>query len=210
MKPRGIVLLGPDKHIEAKAANLKLPVVIDGDREYPLPFGKTLFIEPGTRVPWDLLSHGWHFLQRWDAAVPLWRYGVNASDVGGKQEHKRTVEVVRDLRVLLYAVELLFVKNNEDGRALMEAYRRELQGEKFERLAFLRAFYQVKPRLCVLPRSWMAETHKSDSAAYSRRARRKSGGNLVQVEIRPGVFVQVQKGQEEAARQLYASRGRGR
>ena len=64
-KKKGIVLSGPDKGIEAKAKNLGLGVTIDP--ELPMAFPKTLFVEPGTRVPWDLLSAAWHFLERWDA-----------------------------------------------------------------------------------------------------------------------------------------------
>ena len=60
--------------------------------------------------------------------MPLWRYGKTAQSVGTKAERKRTRAVIRDLRVLLHSVELLFVRANEPGRALMDAYRQELEG----------------------------------------------------------------------------------
>lgn len=209
---KGIVLTGPDAAIEGKAKSGKLEVVVDPER--PLAYDKTMFVEPGTRVPWDLLPAAWHFLERWDAAVPLWRYGVTAADVGMPEERKRTQADVRDLRVLLHAVELLFVRDNEDGRALMDAYRAELadaDGNPCEkRLAFLRAMYRAKPRVCVLPRSWVAEVAER-SAQDSRTAMslRKRKTPLVAVEIGPGHYVQCHIGDEEKVRAMFAAR-RGR
>ena len=208
MSSKGIVLLGEDKTIQAKAKSMKLPVTIDAGM--PLAYDKTLFVEPGTRVPYDLLPAAWHFLERWDAAVPLWRHGVNATDMGTPSERKRTEKVMRDLRVLPHAVELLFVRNNGDGRALVEAYREELEGGGEKRLAFLRAYYRVKPRLCVLPRSWLAEVFsRSKQDARSRRGRRAKGAPLVLVDLGNGRYVKCNPGDEEKVREMMANR-RGR
>lgn len=206
MKPKGIVLSGQDKAVEAKAASLGLPVTVDDG--LPLAYGKTLFVKPGTRVPWDLLSAGWHFLERWDAAVPLWSYKAQAGLVGSKEEQKRTREVVGDLRVMLYAVELLFVRANEDGQALMAAYWAELEDSQEPRLAFLRAYYRTKPRLCVLPLSWLAEVQaraKQDLRSGGQ-GRMKRSGPMVQVEVEPGRFVKCHKGDEQAVIEQYAQR----
>lgn len=209
MKPKGIVLSGPDKTIQAKAKQFKLPITVD--LAMPLAFDKTLFVEPGTGVPWDLLPAAWHFLERWDAAAPLWRYGVNAADVGTPGERTRTQKVIRDLRVLLHAVELLFVRDNEAGRALMGVYRQELSGRGEKRLAFLRALYQIKPRLCVLPRSWLAEVQQRvRKDAQAARGRRRKAGKLVTVEIAPGRFVKCHAGDEARVREQFAQRQRGR
>lgn len=250
-REKGIVLLGKDATIAAKAKNMKLPVLVDDSM--PLAFGKTLFVAPGTRVPWDLLGAAWHFLERWDAAVPLWRYGVTAADVGSKEERKRTAEVVRDLRVLLHSVELLFVRDNEDGRALVDAFREEMgfpltpgdcaveemgspltpalspEGEGERRLAFLRALYRVKPRVCVLPRSWLAEVMRRSSqdararaglprSGRASRGDRPAGGRrglrpaseLVKCEVLPGRFVKCRKGDEEQVKARFQKRGRRR
>jgi hypothetical protein len=209
VKPKGIVLSGPDKTIQAKAKQFKLPITVD--LAMPLAFDKTLFVEPGTGVPWDLLPAAWHFLERWDAAAPLWRYGVNAADVGTPGERTRTQKVIRDLRVLLHAVELLFVRDNEAGRALMGVYRQELSGRGEKRLAFLRALYQIKPRLCVLPRSWLAEVQQRvRKDAQAARGRRRKAGKLVTVEIAPGRFVKCHAGDEARVREQFAQRQRGR
>jgi hypothetical protein len=180
-------------------------------------YGKTLLVEAGTKVPWDLLPAAWHFLERWDAAVPLWRYGVTAEDVGTKEDRARTTEVVRDLRVLLHAVELVFVRDNADGRALMAAWVEasapsagsgdgSATGDK--RLAFLRAMYRVKPRMCVLPRSWLAEVQAR--SVQDARLRKKRTGPLVRVEVMPGRYVQCKLGDEDRVKRQFAGSGRRR
>lgn len=193
---KGIVLSAPDKTIQAKAKQYKLGCTIDPD--LPLAYDRTLFTRPNTGVPWDMVPAAWHFLQRWDAAIPLWRYGVNATDVGDKAERARTQAVVRDLRVLLHSVELLFVRNNENGRALMDAYREELKDSGEPRLAFLRAFYRTKPRLCVLPRSWLAEVAQKRLPPPLPQE-----SPLVQVEIGPGQFVRCRAGNEDQVRKQF-------
>jgi len=259
---KGIVLSGPDGTIEAQTRNKKLGVVVGGlgdgqPQGLSLPFDKVLFVEPGTEVPWDLLPAAWHFLERWDAAVPLWRYGVTAADVGSKEERKRTQAVVRDLRVLLHSVELLFVRNTPDqdgqtlGRDLIAAYREELgidhdgadhdgadhdgadhdgahhdgadhdgadhdgahhdaplQEGVNRRLAFLRALYRVKPRLCVLPVTWLAKVaarSKQDAIAVRGRGR-PTGQRLVEVELGPGRFVKCNPGDEDAVLKMLSGR----
>lgn len=194
MSARGILLLGGDDtviHSRAKAAGLALDV---GDRP-GLPFEKTLIVEAGTRVPFGLLPAAWHFLERWDAAVPLWRYGVLAADVGTPADRQATQAIIRDLRVLLHTTELLFVRANEAGEALVAAYRQELETGGDQRLAFLRAVYQVKPRLCVLPASWLLQSGPSPQLA--RRGLTNTTRPLVRLELEPGRMVKVYAGDEE-------------
>ena len=200
---KGIVLTGKDPGIEAQAKQHKVPVTVDP--EMALAYDKTLFVAPKTRIPWDLLPSAWHFLERWDAAVPLWRYGTNAGDVGSKAERARTQAVIRDLRVLLHSVELLFVRDNADGRALMAAYNEERADSEEPRLAFLRALYQVKPRLCVLPVTWLAAV----AQAYIPPPKPRNS-DLIQVEVGPGRFVRCRPENAEKVKAQFASGRRGR
>lgn len=202
---KGIVLRGMDELITGRARQAGLSVVVSPTFE--LPFEKTLFVYPGTRVPWDLLPAAWHFLERWDAAVPLWRYGALAQDAGRPPERHATQAIVRDLRVMLHATQLLFVRRNEAGTALVAAWAEELA--RFEaaddQLAFLRAMYRVKPRLCVLPVSWLAEVRQASYQHLRSRPRSlNSGRPLVQVEIEPGRTVKVHAGDEDRAREHFA------
>jgi len=202
----GVVLIGDDRVIETRARRSGLRLV--HGNYGPPPFGRTLFVQAGTLVPWDLLPAAWHFLERWDAAVPLWRYGVTAEDVGSTAERKRTRAITLDLRVLLYAHELLFVRDNESGRALIQTFADELEDGDEPRLAFLRAVYRVKPRLCVLPRTWLADVREYSEMAGRRGRGRPRGEPLVRVEIAPGRFVQCHKGDEQKVLDMFARRGR--
>ncbi len=204
----GLVLPAEDKTIEAQARAHKLPVTVDAGLAFV--YDKTLFVEPGTRVPWDLLPAAWHFLERWDAAVPLWRYGTNASGMGTAEERTRTKAIIRDLRVPLHACELLFARKNEAGQALIAAWQEESAGGGEKRLAFLRALYRVKPRCCVLPRSWLAEVGEQAASAARLTMRRSKAGPLIRVEISPGRFVQCRPEDEEKVRQQFAQGRRGR
>ncbi len=190
---KGVVIRGGvDEVIESRAARAGLGVATAADG-LGLPFEKNLIVEAKTRVPWDLLPAAWHFLEPWDAAVPLWRYGVLAADVGTVEERGYTNVIVRDLRVLLHSVELLFVRRNEAGVALVGAWHDECQQGADRRLAFLRALYRVKPRVCVLPTTWLAEVQQWRPTEERRRPAPRP---LEIVEVAPGVHVKRRAGDD--------------
>lgn len=208
---RGILLRGEDDVIESRARRAGLEVAVSGEPD--TPFGQTLIVDPGTSVPWDLLPAAWRLIERWDAAVPMWHYGVLARDVGEAADREATRAVVRELRVLLHAVELLFVQQSDDGCALVATWRAELAAGGDRRLAFLRAMYRVKPRLCVLPVTWLADVRQASAQALHRGgARSPNAGNpLVTVELQPGRFVKCHRGDEDRVREQFARQhGRAR
>lgn len=205
---KGLVLRASDSTLEAQANAHKLPVTVDAG--LPFAYDMTLFVEPGTQIPWKLLPAAWHFLERWDAAAPLWRYGTNASEIGTSAERKQTAALVRDLRVPLHCWELLFARKNEAGQALIATWKEEIAGGGEKRLGFLRALYRVKPRCCVLPQSWMAEVGEQAGSAARLTMRRSKAGPLIRVEISPGRFVQCRPEDEEKVREQFAKGRRGR
>jgi hypothetical protein len=204
----GLVLRASDgtATLRAKKAGLGLTVTDSWD----LPYVRTLFAAPGTIIPWDLIPAAMHFLERWDIAAPLWRYGVLAKDQGTPADQKRTEAVIRDLRVLLYAHELLFVRNSPDGLRFLETWRAECGDGNGtgsdERLAFLRALYLVKPLFCALPRSWLADLQKrSEQDARTARSRAMSHQQvMVRVQIGANVFVSCPEGQEQKTLERFA------
>lgn len=201
----GIVLIGADEVIESRAKGRGLPLDVVADiSQATMPWEKTLIVQAGTRIPWDLLPAAWHFLDRWDAAVPLWRYGVLASDVGTEDERRETAVLIRDLRVLLHSVELLFLAG-DGGRVLLDCYKEELFNSQEPRLAFLRALYQVKPRLCVLPTTWLAEVQQWRGTPPVRGT--PPPRPLVTIEVRPGKFVKCAAGDEAKVRAAYNAKG---
>jgi len=210
----GLVLRATDGTASLRAKKAGLSCVITDS--WDLPYSRTLFAAPGTIIPWDLIPAGMHFLERWDVACPLWRYGVLAKDQGTPSDQKRTEAVIRDLRVLLYAHELLFVRNSPDGLRFLETWRAEcgdadrVRSENGtgsdERLAFLRALYLVKPLFSALPRSWLADLQKrAEQDARTSRSRAMSHQQvMVRVQIGPNVFVSCPEGQEEKTRERFA------
>lgn len=185
----GIVLLKDDAVARNYATRFKLALCVAAD--WVIPWHHTLFITPGTCVAWNLLPMGFRFLERWDLAAPFWRDGMLAKDVGQAVDRERTQSILHDLRVPLYAHELLFVRDSDDGRAFMASWRAECaKGD--ERLAFLRALYMVKPRFCVLPRLWLTDIaqHAERDRAAAQQRRMRNPPQLIQVEVAPGRFVQ--------------------
>ena len=194
----GIVLRRDDAVARGKAAKCGLAVAVRED--WALPWQNTLFIAPGTCVPWDLVCIGMDFLARWDVAAPFWRAGVLARDLGTPAERERTTAILHDLRVPVYSHELLFVRASEAGRAFVSTWRTECeQGD--ERLAFLRALYAVKPVFCVLPRLWLADIAQREVSDWKAAQRSAAAGRtraepLIMVEVTPGRFVKCHKGDE--------------
>jgi len=194
----GIVLRKPDKTIEGKAKSAKLPVIVTSSVAGPWPVERVLITEGGTAVPWELLPAAWNFLQRWDAAAPLWRYGTLAADLGTPEERSRTEKLVRDMRIPVYACELLFVRSSPAGQELVRVWQEECQhGDA--RLAYIRALYLVKPLFCALPRSWLAdvEQRSHQDARTMASLARLQGPALSKVEISPRRWVRCRPGEEE-------------
>ena len=151
------------EHVVLRASNpeverwaLGAGCILQTRRDWEIRAEKTLFVSPGVRMARDLLKQGFRLLDRWDIAVPLWRYGVLAQDIGSTYERKRTKKVILDLRVLLYAHELLFVRSEGNGGRFLQVWREQCEEGGEERLAFLRALHIVKPIICTLPQGWAA------------------------------------------------------
>lgn len=206
----GLVLRAPDAAIEAEARKYGYGVVISAD--YASPFERALIVEPRTGVPWAMVPAGLHLLGVWDAAAPLLlgkddRHTLLARDVAGANagELARTAKIVRDLRMPVYASELLFLRKGDMATELIETWRNELCHGPNLRLAFLRAFYQVKPRLCALPSIWSGPARQAAQAQpQAERSERPRANALVRVEIKPGVYVRCRPGNEESVRAFYA------
>ncbi len=202
-----MVLRREDATAEGKAKQLRLKVAVQDGWQ---PTGeRTVFVD-SANVSWGLVPAGFHVLERWDMAAPLWRYGVLAKDVGSPEERTHTEAVMRDLRVPLYAHELLFVGDTEGGRAFLAALEEETQGGGEVRLAFLRALYRAKPVFCALPRTWLLDVQEQAVQEARKRKVKPAGpirdGNLVLVEVRRNVFVKCHPGEEERVKADYKLR----
>ncbi len=200
----GVLLRQHDDAVERQARQHGLAVTVG--RETRAAYDKTLIVGTGVQVPWQFVKDGLSFLDRWDAAAPLWQERKLASDVGSKEDRARTEALIRDLRVPLYAHELLFVRKSEAGERLLAAWKVEQDDGGDARLAFLRALYQVKPLLLSLPRSWIGPT----LPPLQYREKPTPMMNLVQVMIAPGRYVSCRPGEEDIYRRRFADAQRRR
>ena len=165
-----LVISQADKqtHLQAKKVGLTLIEAEQTPAGQALPaYDKALFVAAGVQIPWHLVEYGLHVIERWDAAAPLWRYGILAKDVGSEGERKATEQIVRDLRVPLYACELLFVKGSEAGRQLVAVWEEERA----------RSFGVPQDKPC--------------------QGMPCQGKQLVRVQIAPGVYVRCYPGHEQ-------------
>ena len=118
-----------------------------------LPFARTL-IGQGHQFRADLIAEGFSLLDSWEVAAPLHDYAKLARDFGGEEELALTEEVIRDLRVPVYDVRLMFVRRCRATRELMRVWEEEREKGDSLDLSFLRALYLVKPLVLALPCTW--------------------------------------------------------
>lgn len=205
---RGIVIQKDDKAIRLLARRVGLGIEARPGLE--LAFARTLFLDPAIPIPWDLLGRGMDFLDNWEAAAPVWSYETLIADVATGEDRKRTEALIGDLRVPMYAHELLFVRDCEAGQALLAAWQEESAAGGDARVAFSRALYRIKPLFLALPRSWLTTAREGKRVVFhgpkksppvrpgaSARKARKPAPELARVEVAPNRFISCRPGDEE-------------
>lgn len=204
MVSSGIVIRSDSEIVRSRAQRLGLAVEVSAT--WLLPWERTLFLADVDAAPWDLIRVGFDFLDKWDAAVPTWEL---AAELGAGAERERTEKIALDLRQPTYEPRLLFVRDNAAGQELLSAWRAECgQGDE-EHLAFLRAVHLVKPRLCVLPASWLAKMKHRQPPA-SRQVAPQKASPLVTVELETGRYVKCHRGDEARVRAQFARQRQAR
>lgn len=216
----GIVLREPNRMVEAQAAGHGMPVIVASDMT-TWPFERALLVGPAAALPWSLVEAGLHLVETWDAAAPLMvgdddQHVRLAADIEATDtERKRTAKLLGDLRVPVYASGLLFVRRSEVTIDLIETWRAEMVHGPDERLAFVRALFRCKPKLCALPSIWTGAARQEAFGSTQPLGRevRRARANLVRVEYASGLWVQCHPGEEtqvteQMQRQLYRRRAR--
>jgi len=90
----------------------------------------------------------------WEVAAPIYHYDKLANTVSTKEERQITADVIGELRVPFYETGMVFLKRTPSSEALIRAWRREMKSHD-ERLAFMRALYEIKPLFLSLPMEWV-------------------------------------------------------
>ena len=122
--------------------------------KFALPFQRNLLWDMEVKLEMALLPVGFGLLDVWDLAVPLCDYKTLAVHIGSEEEQEKTKAVIRDLRVPVYDVRLMFAKYCQNTVDLFTRWQKECIDDSNERLAFLRALYAVKPLILALPSTW--------------------------------------------------------
>lgn len=129
--------------------------VIEAGRELEIPFARTLFFKAPAPIRPELFPIGFHLLETWEVVIPLFDYNVLACHIGTEEERARTENIIHDLRVPLYDTRLMFMRDCGNTKRLLKTWAVETESGDDERLAFLRALYQVKPFVLALPTTWL-------------------------------------------------------
>ena len=120
-----------------------------------LPWSKTLIYNPTLRLRKELVPVGFHLLDTWQLAAPLWDYDDLAAGQGTEQDRQRTAEVVGDLRVPLYSPDLVFVRRCGDTERWLADWAGDREGD--DRFSLLRSIYRCKPLILALPTTWIGK-----------------------------------------------------
>ena len=150
----GVLVLGNETRAKEALGDYVGKIEIKTGSKLQLPWPKTLIYNPDIRLRKELVPVGFHLLDVWQAAIPLWDYNKLASDQGEEDDRGRTAAVVHDLRVPLYSPHLLFLRRCGDTQRLVDVWEKE-RARGDDRFALLRAIYIVKPFVLALPTTWI-------------------------------------------------------
>jgi len=132
---------------------------------YELRWPKTLLWNPELPMRLELLPIGYHLLDTWQVAAPMYDYEVLARDVGEKEDKARTADLLHTadqlrrnpacyLAVPLLDWRMVFVNRCSDTDYLMNCWDEERVDSTDPFHSFLRAVYRAKPTICTLPTTW--------------------------------------------------------
>ena len=157
-KDAGILALGSKEAAAIVLEELKGKLNIKyGDSSPWLPWEKTIIWDAGVILRTEMIPAGLGLLDTWQIAVPLYdKYGL-AIHEGDEDDRAQTKAIVRDLRVPLYDTRLIFARQCDETKQLFAQWGTERQKGGSARLAFLRAFYLVKPLMLALPITWTGQ-----------------------------------------------------
>ena len=150
----GILVTGSEKAGKLTLAPFanKLSVTFSEDVELRWP--KTMIWNPSVVLRSELVPVGFHLLDTWQVACPIWDYEKLACDIGKKEDKDRTEKLIHDLRVPLYNVNLIYIKRCGDTQYLLDCWQEERLDSTDQYHSFLRAVYRAKPLILALPTTW--------------------------------------------------------
>lgn len=116
-----------------------------------LPWQRTALFDTMASVNPAYIAVGLNLLDRWEIAAPLYDYKTLACHIGDEAERAKTKNIIRDLRVPIYDIRLIFARKCDNTERLIELWNKD-GGDPH--LSFLRSLYRVKPFVLALPCNW--------------------------------------------------------
>ena len=162
----GVVAYGGSRLGATTSIGTALPELkVETDERGPrLAFNRTLIYDPSVKLTTLLIPIGFYRLTTgWRMASPVIpRKGdgteyLTAEMIGTPADQAATKAIIRDLRCPVYDPRVVFALQCPECEDVIAQWNEErvLPGND-SRLAFLRAWYTHKPKMCGLPASWYA------------------------------------------------------
>ena len=123
---------------------------------------KTIIWNPDALLRMNLIPVGEELLNTWELCMPLLDYSTLAINCGTAEDRSRTQELIRDLRVPVPDIRLIYMRQCDNVIRLVEQWYVEKNESTDDNLAFLRALYQVKPLWMALPVTWVGAFSTTD------------------------------------------------
>lgn len=150
----GVVLGGNAERGRKFLDRFRLKLAI-GEGEPEARFPKTCYWQTSLPLRVDLLPVGFQFLDTWEVAIPLASYRSLVEMTQFIDDVRYVESVIHDERVPTYDPRLLFMRDCENARALLDVWREEREKVQKADLALLVAIYRVKPLILALPTTWI-------------------------------------------------------
>jgi hypothetical protein len=160
LEDAGVCAIGTEDGTHELNRRFDLPVVV---RDWPeLPYGRTLVWYPRG---YDLdvrqgvmgltLLDAQDGYDAWDMAAMLATSNPMAKDIGHAPDRRRLEKLVGDLRLPVYQTKVVWLRQSRKARSFVNEWVRVMRDGVEERLAFLEAWYKVKPSIYTLEADWM-------------------------------------------------------
>jgi len=126
-----------------------------------VPFKRTLILDSRFAMNEKMLAMGFGRIEKrkgwdaWEMAAMLKLPDLLAQSVGNEEDKAKTKAVIGDLRLPVYDIGAVWVRQTDKAQQFIKAWAKELDGGGSEEHAFIRALYTHDVLLCTLPYGWL-------------------------------------------------------
>jgi len=153
LKDCGVAMIGPSA--ESKSVSIYPASLPTRALDIPgIPFPRTILWNPDTPANVPLFMAGLNLLEKWDILAPIKDYELLAQDYVTEDDREWASEMLPDLRLPLFNMDLLFIKKNDVTSHLVTLWNEFVATGHASDISFLCAVYHTRPLLLSLPIIW--------------------------------------------------------